>query len=52
MDILTTPPTGQPFPKGIYIPQDDQQYLSSYLNGPQADSFSYNDVSTTNIIVK
>jgi len=44
MDIVSAPPKGQNFPKGVYIPTDDNTYLSSYLNGPQADSFSYTGI--------
>ncbi|CAG8540148.1 15379_t:CDS:10 [Funneliformis mosseae] len=41
MDIVTNPANGPTYSEGIYIPQDDKDYLSSYRNGPSADTFGY-----------
>lgn len=45
MDIVTAPSRGDIFPQGVYIPTDDQSYLSNYRNGPPASSFAYTVVS-------
>ena len=52
MDIVTAPAKGQNFSNGVYIPQDDSNYLSSYLHGPQATDFAYTDVSTKKFFFK
>jgi hypothetical protein len=45
MDVSTGYDTGEQFPNGIYIPQDDQFYLSSYRNGPKPANFTFSTVS-------
>lgn len=45
MDIIIAPSRGDIFPQGVYIPTDDQSYLSNYRNGLSASSFAYNVVS-------
>ena len=45
MDVSSGYDTGQAFPNGIYIPQDDQTYLSSYKNGPKPANFTFAGVS-------
>ncbi|GBC41947.2 heme peroxidase [Rhizophagus irregularis DAOM 181602=DAOM 197198] len=42
MDIIIAPSRGDIFPQGVYIPTDDQSYLSNYRNGLSASSFAYN----------
>ncbi|CAI2176968.1 15881_t:CDS:10 [Funneliformis geosporum] len=41
MDISSGPDYGENYPTGIYIPQDDISYLSSYRNGPKAINFTF-----------
>ncbi|RGB28169.1 heme peroxidase [Rhizophagus diaphanus] len=41
MDISSGFESGTNYPKGIYIPQDDQLYLSSYRNGPKPADLSF-----------
>ena len=45
MDISSGYDTGDKFPNGIYIPSDDQFYLSSYKNGPKPANFTFSTVS-------
>ncbi|RIA91281.1 hypothetical protein C1645_123186 [Glomus cerebriforme] len=45
MDVSSGYDIGVTYPKGIYIPQDDQLYLSSYRNGPKPSNFSFFTVS-------
>lgn len=45
MDVSSGFDVGENFPKGIYIPQDDQLYLSSYRNGPKPINFTFFPVS-------
>ena len=45
MDVSAESDTGMNYPNGIYIPQDDQNYLSSYKNGPKPANFSFPIVS-------
>ncbi|RIA89934.1 heme peroxidase [Glomus cerebriforme] len=41
MDIVVSPLKGDVYPQGVYIPQDDAAYLSSYINGPSVNTFAY-----------
>ncbi|GBC07612.1 hypothetical protein RclHR1_07570008 [Rhizophagus clarus] len=41
MDVSAGFDTGMNYPIGIYIPQDDQFYLSSYKNGPKPADLSF-----------
>jgi hypothetical protein len=52
MDVSTGFDTGMNYPKGIYIPQDDQLYLSSYRNGPKPAELSFAEVSLYYTIMK
>lgn len=45
MDISSGFESGMNYPKGVYIPQDDQIYLSSYRNGPKPADLSFAEVS-------
>ena len=45
MDVSSGYDTGLNYPNGIYIPQDDQIYLSSYKNGPKPADFTFAAVS-------
>ncbi|GBC07611.1 hypothetical protein RclHR1_07570007 [Rhizophagus clarus] len=41
MDVSSGFDVGVNYPQGIYIPQDDQLYLSSYKNGPKPSNFTF-----------
>jgi hypothetical protein len=51
MDVSSGYDTGEKFPNGIYIPQDDQLYLSSYRNGPKPANFTFSTVSMKNLFI-
>jgi hypothetical protein len=52
MDVSSGFDRGLNFPKGIYIPSDDQTYLSSYRNGPKPSNFTFSVVSIKIIVIK
>ncbi|CAG8440194.1 7816_t:CDS:10 [Funneliformis mosseae] len=41
MDISSGPDYGVNYPTGVYIPQDDTSYFSSYKNGPKPINFTF-----------
>jgi hypothetical protein len=45
MDVSSGFDVGQNFPKGVYIPQDDQLYLSSNRNGIKPKDITFFPVS-------
>lgn len=51
MDISSGFEAGMNYPKGIYIPQDDQFYLSSYRNGPKPADLTFAEVSLNYILL-
>ena len=51
MDVNSGPDNGENYPTGIYIPQDDRLYLSSYRNGPKPANFTFAEVKRKIFII-